>query len=201
MTVFNYNALNKIINTYLKLDPDSMQRLQKLHHKIVHLQLKPLGIHLALRFDDDALHVAENDFTENAHVTLRGTPLRMLHAMCSDDRQSFFAEDLEIEGDAMVAQDLLSLFDHMNIDWTEHLSTFVGDVPAQYAERLKNKIARVAKHTLNTFTENVDEYVHEEKVWLPQRAALEDFFADVDELRMAVDRLEARINLLKKAKL
>lgn len=201
MRPFNYTALNKIINAYLKLDPDSIQRMQKLRHKIIHVELKPLSIKLELSFSDDAIHITNNEFVNTPDVSLSGTPLRLLHAMYSDDRQAVFTEDLEIEGDALIAQDLLTLFDHLAIDWTEHLSVLVGDVPAQYAQKFQNKISRVAKHTINTLTQNISEYIHEEKTWLPTREALKDFFTDVDETRMAADRLEVRINLLKKGKL
>ena len=50
------------------------------------------------------------------------------------------------------------------------------------------------------YKRQVNEYVHEEAEFFPAREALQDFFQDIDTLRMDADRLEARVErLLKKA--
>ena len=49
---------------------------------------------------------------------------------------------------------------------------------------------------MNSLIPTEDEFVHEEMKWLPAREALQDFFNDIDTLRMDVDRIEAKIQHL-----
>ena len=121
-----------------------------------------------------------------------------MSCLSKDNRQRFFAEDLIIEGNAELGQHVVELFDELQIDWEEHLSRVVGDVPAYHAGRFLRGVREWLGQTDKNFSQNVSEFVHEEAEWFPAREALNDFFSDIDTLRMDVDRAEARINSLSK---
>ncbi len=114
-----------------------------------------------------------------------------------DNRHRFFAEDLIIEGNAEIGQQVIELFDELQIDWEDHLSHFVGDIPAYHAGRILSGMSKWLLGTEQTLAQNIKEYLHEEAEYVPTREALQDFFSEIDTLRMDVDRIEARINHLR----
>jgi ubiquinone biosynthesis protein UbiJ len=185
--------LSKAINAYLHLDEESPQRLKKLQGKCITIELLPLPIKFQCTFNDQGVTL-QNGAPEHANTTLRGTPLQMLGVMLTkENRHSFFADDLSIEGDAEFAQQVIELFDNLQIDWEEHLSHLIGDVPTYHVGRFMRGMRKWLNGTTERFAQDINEYVHEEAAWLPAREALQDLFADIDALRMDVDRMEAKI--------
>jgi ubiquinone biosynthesis protein UbiJ len=190
-------ALSKAVNTALALDPESDQRLKKLQGKVITIEFLPVHFTFQCVFTSAGIEIQKEQQLASEAV-IRGTPLQMLGAMLSkDNRQRFFAEDLIIEGNAELAQQVVNLFDEMEIDWEEQISRVVGDVPAYHAGRLLRGAKQWLRKATDSLSENVNEYVHEEARWVPAREALQDYFNDIDALRMDVDRAEARLqNLL-----
>ena len=74
----------------------------------------------------------------------------------------------------------------------------IGDVPAFHAARLAKKFRAFLQGSQKSICDNINEYVHEEAMWLPSREALNDFFNEIDAIRMEVDRMEARMAFIRK---
>lgn len=190
------NPIISTINAYLKLDPESQSRLNALEGKIISVILLPFNTVFTCTFTNSSMQLLTDDNIV-PDTTIRGTPLNLAGvAIAKENRQQFFADDIEITGDTEIAQQVIALFDELEIDWEEQASRFVGDVPAYHAGRMATKLRGFAKKLSGSFTQNISEYLHEEKEWLPAREMMEDFFKDIDELRMAVDRAQAKITLL-----
>lgn len=186
-------TLNKVMNAYLALDPDSEKRLSKLQGKVIAIELKPLNITFQCVFTASDVSLMMDD-TLIPNTIIRGTPIQMLSMMITKhNRQQFFADDVVIEGDAELGQQVIQLFDELQIDWEEHLSQLFGDATAHHTGRLVEKTRSWLKDTIDSFSQNINEYLQEEAAWLPSREALQDLFQDIDTLRMDIDRLEARV--------
>lgn len=191
-----FPPLAKAINTYIDLDPESKQRVSKLHGKIIAIEFLPIHLTFQCLFTENGIDILTDEALE-VDTTIRGTPLQMLGVMISkENRQRFFAEDLVIEGNAELGQQVVELFDHLHIDWEEYLSKAVGDVPAYHAGNFLRKVGSWLTQSEKNLGQNINEYVHEEAKWFPSREALQDFFDEIDSLRMDVDRVEARIKNL-----
>jgi ubiquinone biosynthesis accessory factor UbiJ len=196
MKNFFLNAITKALNTYLRLDPDSKLRLKKLQGKTIAVELLPFHLTFQCVFTAHGMKIHTDDVLVT-DAKISGTPLQMLNVMMTkENRQRFFADDLSITGDAEIAQQVVDLFDELQIDWEEYLSMLVGDVPAHQVGRFIKNIETWLRKSEESFIDNVNEYVHEEAQWLPASEALQDFFAEIDTLRMDVDRIEARVNKL-----
>lgn len=189
-------TITKALNAYLDLDPESKQRLHSLQDKVITIELLPFHFTFQCTFNSDGFHIDPEE-VRSPDATLRGTPLQMLNVLLMPNhRQRFFTEDLTIEGDASFGQQVVELFDHLSIDWEDYVSHFVGDIPAHHAGRFINRINTWLNATEESLTQNINEYLHEEIKWLPTREALSDFFTDIDNTRMDVDRIEAKISYL-----
>lgn len=190
-------SLTKAINTYLKLDPESGQRLQKMQGRAISIELLPFHFTFQCLFNEDGVTI-DSDDTLMTDTQIHGTPLQMAGVMIAkNDRHRFFAEDLVMEGNAEFGQQVIDLFDELQIDWEEHFSRVVGDVPAYHIGRFIRGVSSWLSSTEQSFTQDINEYVHEEAELFPANEALKDFFSDIDTLRMDVDRIAARINKLK----
>lgn len=198
MKTFLLNTLEKALNAYLNQDEASAKHLAKMAGKSISVELLPLSLHFTCHFTAQNVKVTMNE-ANPANTKIKGTPLQLLGAFIDkNNRKQFFADDLSIEGDAEFAQQVIDLFDQVNLDWEEIASRFVGDTPAYHLNKFVSKVQSWMKSTTSEFTQDVNDYLHEEKEWFPAREALQEFFSDIDTLRMDADRLEARIAHLKK---
>lgn len=188
--------LEKAINRYLALDSESKKRIHSLQNKIVTLELRGTPLTMQMIFSYDTVQLKWDDFVD-PDLIIRGTPLNLLHMSLATDRRKFFAEDIIIEGNMELAQQVLAVFDELEIDWEDYMSTWVGDVPAYQTGRIMRHLKNTHERMRKLFSYNINEYVHEEINLFPPKEELQQYFREVDELRMAVDRLEARIEKIK----
>ena len=189
------STLSKAINAYLKLDQASHERIKKLAGQVVTVELLPMHFVFQCRFTQEEIVLKANEEHE-ANVKICGTPIQLLNVMMSSNRQQFFADDITIEGNAELAQQVIELFDTLQIDWEEQFSHLLGDIPAYHANRLLRNTTAWLKQTRRSFTQNVNDYLHEEILLFPTREALNDLFSEIDTLRMDVDRIELRVKQL-----
>ena len=199
--------LPKALNRYLALDPESKRRLQKLENKVITIKLlvnetpfyKETNSEFQLLFTAEGIQLKTEAFS-SPDTIIKGTPLSLLHMALAhhDDRKKFFSDDVAIEGNIELGQQVIDLFDALEIDWEEYLSHWIGDVSAYQVMRFAKKLNTFRRRFKSTLTQNINEYVHEEINLFPPLEALQDFYHDVDVLRMDTDRLEARVMQLTK---
>ena len=192
------HALNKAINRYIQLDPESHLALQKLEGKRIAVELRPFNVTYYGEFRDQSIQLSTESLHDAPDVILRGSPLRLLATVCSkSNRHQFFADDIEMEGQAEIGQQIIDLFDHLQIDWEEQLAKITGDAPAYHLGNLFRKTKSWLRNSNESITASINDYIHEEAQWLPTREALQDFFNDIDTIRMDTDRIEAKLQQLK----
>jgi ubiquinone biosynthesis protein UbiJ len=200
MMSFIEKKIQTLLNKIILLDPESKHRLSELDGKIVTLSLNMLqGINFQLHFNPTGVELKTSDLSK-ADTTITGTPLSLLHLSLSPiNRKKFFAEDVTIEGNIELGQQVIALFDELDIDWEEYLSQWVGDVPSHNIGRIAKKMRKFSKKIREALCQNINEYTHEEIKLFPPAEELQNFFHDVDVLRMDTDRLEAQIQKLTKS--
>ncbi len=108
------------------------------------------------------------------------------------------AERLKISGDAQIAAGYHELLELARPDWEEELSRLVGDLPARRISRVARSALSWARKLTRTASENVSEYLQEESRDLVSQPEVEEFLAQVDELRETADRVEVRLARLER---
>jgi len=188
------NTISKIINSYLQLDSESEKRLQKLQGKIISIELLPLHLNFHCEFQESGVRITDKK-PPQVSAKISGTPWQLLHVMVNKkNRQQFFAQDLKIEGNIETANQVVKLFDDLHVDLENELSRFIGDTTAFHVSNFVKNTRQWLRTTVDSFAADVNEYTHEEAKWFPPSEALNDFFNDIDELRMSVDRFEKKLN-------
>lgn len=196
MKNFILSAIETAVNAYLQQDEQSSQRLAKMAGKSLGIELLPLNLHFNCHVHDE--HITLTMAPQLTHQTkIKGTPLQLVGVLFDKDRRhQFFADDLTIEGDAEFAQEIIDLFDHVNIDWEEQTSRVIGDAPAYHLNKFIGNMKNWFSTGCDDLTQDMNDYLHEEKAWFPVKEQLQVFFADIDTLRMDTDRLSSRVGHL-----
>jgi ubiquinone biosynthesis protein UbiJ len=130
---------------------------------------------------------------EPADAVIEGTPLSYLRLTSGDAAKSIRAGGMDVKGDAEVAEGFRRLLDAARPDLEEELSRFTGDAAAHHLARFAREALAFGQRTGDTLARNVSEYLSEESRDVPVRLEVEEFLEEVDRLREAVDRLEARV--------
>jgi ubiquinone biosynthesis protein UbiJ len=116
----------------------------------------------------------------------------------TDTARTLFSGDVDITGDVETGQAFKSILDEMDIDWEEQLSRVTGDVVAHQLGNLARRAGEWLRHGGTTLQQDIGEYLQEESRVLPSRIEIENFIADVGNTAMAVERLEARLQRLRR---
>jgi len=190
-------SLEAAINRLLAADQDSSEGLKKLDGRRVRLDLQDLAITLDFTFTTYRVEVSLDTGAE-ADTVISGS-MPALFAMALPDEEGRWGgpgSRVKISGDATLARDLERLFSKLDPDWEAGVAQFTGDVLAhQLLAGFKGMTASLLK-TSKQMQEVAGDYLTSEQSPLPQPEELRHFSDEVDKMRDAVERLEARMRVV-----
>ena len=188
--------IEKALNTYLHLDGEAFAKNTNLHNKLIQLHIKGLDVDLySLVGSDDIQVMSEYQGTPDA--TISGSVASLIRLSASkDSAKAMLESDVDISGELRVAEGFSRMLSEASIDWEELLSKVVGDIPAYQAGSTVRAGNGWLTETSEAMKRNTAEYLSEESRMVPAKAEVNGYMEAVDDVRMSIDRLEARINLL-----
>jgi ubiquinone biosynthesis protein UbiJ len=129
---------------------------------------------------------------EPCDARIKGTVLSLLSMLLGQEGAQKVGR-VVVEGDAETAQQFRELLKLAAPDLEEELARHLGDVPAHHIGRTARSAFDWGRKAIATFGQNMAEYLQEENRTVVPKVELEEFAGEVDQLREAVDRLEARL--------
>ncbi|WP_275098815.1 ubiquinone biosynthesis accessory factor UbiJ [Sedimenticola hydrogenitrophicus] len=193
-------GLEQALNQYLKLDPAAAAEMARLHGKVLAFELAGLGQILYLIPTPSGVQVLAR-YEDEPDCTLRGAPLalaRMGNPQTSSDQ--LFSGEVRISGDTELAHRFGKILGGMAIDWEAQLARYTGSLVAEDVAGVMRDLSGWGRRALGTLELDLRELLQKELRILPERTEVEQFLSDVDELRDGIERLEARLTLLKSHK-
>ena len=188
--------IERSLNAYLRLDGEAFGKSKSIRDKIIQLHIKGLDIDLFSLVGAEDIQVL-GEYAGTPDATISGSIAGLVRLSQSEDSASAMLEsDVEILGDMRVAEGFSRLLSEASIDWEELLSGVVGDIPAYQVGSTVRKGNEWIAETNDAMKSNVAEYLSEESRMVPAKAEVSGFMEAVDDLRMAADRIEARVKLL-----
>jgi len=133
-------------------------------------------------------------------AVIEGSPIALAALAGPDAEDRIRAGSVRIAGDAETAQSFRRLFEAARPDFEEELSRVVGDAGAHHLANVARGAIDFGRRAIGTLARNLGEYLTEESRDLPARPEVYEWIDGVDRLRGDVDRLEARIRLLERAR-
>lgn len=194
---YSLKALEVAINRTLSLDEHMPEKLQKLDNKVLEMVITPLNVCFFIQFKNNKLQLL-HEYNGHTDTIIHSNPLGLirLSLLPASKARSLFNDKIRMSGDIELGQAVKKLFDEIDIDWEGHLAEFTGDVVAHQIGSFLRKGWEFQKSFAHSMQQNVTEYLQEELRVFPPRNELVDFYNDVDELAMKVERLEAQLNWL-----
>lgn len=190
-----------IVNRALALDPMAQAKIEVLEDTVIKLLLTPLTIAITVQAQNGRLIVSgiDDKFTPaDIDVTLEGSPLALSRLVLEQDKDRLIRSgDIRLTGNAEKALQFQALLADLELDWESALAEIIGDIPAHFiGQRLRSGL-QWGKQTHQSLLANIEEYLHEESRALPTTSELQAHFSAIDDLRLATERLDARLARLK----
>ncbi len=193
--------IDTFINKALSLDPDLLPKLAKFQDKSLCIHLTDLNFKFYVQTTEQGLMLSTAP--QQATATISGSSFHILKMSLSSSENTLAAlqkNHLTISGDMDFGIDMKRVLDEAHIDWEEQLSRLTGDVIAhQLSEHFTQSRAWLQSFQ-SRMHENIKDYLQEEARFFPTHAEFEDWVSDLDQLRMASERVQARFDRLKKSR-
>ena len=186
-------TLENVLNRGLPRSPRAQQLCAELSGRTVAVEVREIT-RLLLESTGSSLRITRGDAGADAEIV--GGPFGLLALGGASPEAVLQRGDVEIRGDAELAQKFRELVLLLRPDLEEELSLVVSDIPAHQVGRLARMAFGWTHKAATTTVRNIAEYLGHERQDLVPRGEGEQFLRGVDSLREDVDRLDARITRL-----
>ena len=194
--------LDAMVNRYLLLDPEIAQKISTFEGRVIAIELQGINKKFYLfpqSVSQNACIKLSEHYEGEPDTVIKGTPAALFKmGIASDVAPMMLKGEVEISGDMRLGREFKKLLAEMDVDWEEKLSSLIGDAPAHQLTRIAKQFTHWAGKAKQSIVADISEYLQEESRDVVAGAELEIFYEDVDELRDDVDRLQARLDVLKK---
>ena len=191
-------SVENAINAALRQDPASLARLAEESGSLVAVEMPLPPVRFYMLVVDDGVQLYHQSDSA-ADVSVRGGPLDLAAQLLGwKTAPGVIGGPLRIQGDRELLQRLSAIVSELDIDWGGLLAPVFGDELAAQIDHGARTLFSWARNAFSQIGNQFGDYLHFESGLIPSRQALREFGHDVDELRMDADRLEARINQLRR---
>lgn len=188
-------VLERAINAALAMDPGAEKKLQPLNGCVLEIRISNLNQSLFIGAKGNRVLLLSAEHSPTVTMTASLLALAKLAAK-RDSGELIANRDLSFSGDAVRAQQIQRFTDNLDIDWEGLLARFIGDAPAKFLTSGAKQSLTLAKTFGQNFVRDLEEFVKYELRLLPSRALADKQFDAIDQLRIASDRLEARVKAI-----
>jgi ubiquinone biosynthesis accessory factor UbiJ len=192
-------SIENLLNRNLPRSPRALELCAALAGRRVRIEAKSLGWILVVECLSTSVRLTKDDSGVPADAEISGSLLNLAALAGSHPEEVIQRGDVNIRGDAEVAQKFRELAMLLRPDVEEELSKLIGDTPAHQALRFVRMATGFGRRAAATSVRNVAEYLAHERRDLVPRAEAEDFYRGVERLREDLDRLEARTRMFEPA--
>ncbi|WP_419737080.1 ubiquinone biosynthesis accessory factor UbiJ [Pseudomonas sp. COR18] len=185
------------LNRVLRLDSTALGRLGHLTGKVIEVDSPALKLFI-LPSDEGLLLAAH--WAAEADCILRASTTSLLNLALSKDKSAVLhGPDVHLEGDSAVLLDLAGVLQDLELDWEYELSRWLGPVATQLVSGHLRSRAGWYRQGFASLNQNLAEYLSEESRALVGKHEAEARFAELDRLKLDLERLEARFERLSRS--
>ena len=194
--------VEKILNAIVRRDPHIAKKLVAFGSKCIEVvSLRP-SFSLSIRFEDDTIKLSAIDTQTlgiQADATITGNAENLLGLLTKKSDQRALADPaIDISGDATLVQDLHVTIESLDVDWQDYLAPILGDVLSNELGEIQSNARDWSKSTGTSMHRGVRDYLSEEARLVPSELEVDSFSNRLDQLRLSIDRVTAKTELLKR---
>ena len=196
-----FKTLEKIqdlVNAILREDERAFAAAAELAGKLIAIHATGTDLTVFVEFAREGA-LLSLEHTAKPNVTIRARPFTLIGLLFDrDGKSTAITPEMEISGDTNLAQRFQEILRHVEIDWEEHLSYWIGDIAAHQVGRVFRSTRAYLRETRKSIGMNISEYLRYEKEILPHSEEVAGFVSAVDVLRNDAERLQQRLDRLQR---
>ena len=187
------------LNRVLRLDGTALPRLQSLSGKVIAVHCQSPTLELFILPSGDGLQLA-SQWHAAADCTLTAPAASLARLALSREKTAVLHRpEVSLDGDSAVLLQLAGVLQDLELDWEYEVSRWLGPVATTLlAGHLRSRV-NFASHGAASLKQDLADYLAEESRTLVGQREADVRFAELDQLKLALDRLEARIERLTSA--
>ena len=184
------------VNRIWRLDSTAMARLQPLTGKVIAVECAAPALQLFILPSDEGLLLA-TQWAADADCTLRAPAASLMRLVLSKDKTAVLhSPEVDLEGDSHVLMALAQVLQDLELDWEYELSRWLGPVATALIGGHLRSRANWYQQGFASLNQNLAEYLSEEARTLVGEREAQARFDELDQLKLDLDRLEARFERL-----
>ncbi len=195
LTTAALSAAEALVQRALRYDPASRLALSKLEGQVLALQFTQPEWTVYVIPCEAGLSFSSH-WEGDIQSRLTG-PLKNFVGLARGDQTSLAGSGVQLEGSTHLVQSLQRILGQLDIDWEEALSEIFGDVLGHQSAEFLRSGSLWLKARDTQARRLMGEFITQEAGLVPGRAELDNFYREVDDLALALDRTEARIQHLR----
>lgn len=188
-------ALEAGLRTVLLSDPPTREELAALAPARLDLAFRGNPMRLSLVMTDDGVRVEANSSTP-ADASVELSPAGLIDLLAGDQMRAVMAGNVRIEGDAGLVTAIFSVLARFRPDIEGPLSKLFGEVPVAAAGAAASRGRKLVGDVASAGADAARAALTGKDGPIPSRHEIARFLDGVDDVRLATDRLEARLNRL-----
>lgn len=191
-------AAERSIALAVSRDPLTARRLATLSGKVIRVESRTPDITVYLLPAGDGISLLGGQAELDADCSL-AAPASMLARLALSSQKKQLLEDpaIELSGDTQVLIELQNIVADLRLDSEAELARWVGPVAAHALGQFVRRGRDWSVSTRGSLESAVREYLTEETRHLVGRREADSAAMQIHELRLRLDRLEARVQILK----
>lgn len=184
------------LNRVLAMDSTALPRLARLSGRVLAVQCAAPNLQLFILPSASGLQLAAQ-WEGAVDCRLHAPAASLLRLALSRDKTAILhSPDVNLEGDSAALLELAGILQDLELDWEYELSRWLGPVGSQLLGGHLRSRASWTSQTLDSLRLNLADYLSEESRSLVGQREADARFAELDNLKLALDRLDARIERL-----
>jgi ubiquinone biosynthesis protein UbiJ len=181
------------LNRILRMDSTALPRLASLSGKVIAVDGQSAALQLFILPSGDGLKLAAN-WQAPADCSLRAGPSDLLQlALAKDKTAVLHRPQVSLSGDSAVLLELAAILQDLELDWEYELSRWLGPVASQLLGGHLRSRARWGSQSLTSLRQDLADYLSEESRSLVGQREADARFAELDRLKLDLERLDARV--------
>ncbi|RRJ83139.1 ubiquinone biosynthesis accessory factor UbiJ [Aestuariirhabdus litorea] len=184
------------LNALLTRDPPTQAKLARLQGQVLQVRVSDLELDCFIHPDSAGVRLLGYDESP-PQAALHASSAALLRLLASDDAaHSLHDPDFCIEGDAGLIIELQQIALGYEFDLEALIAEVLGDVAAHSISRGLDSAGRWLASSQQSLQQSLTDYLQEELSQLPSANEVESFTDELQQTRLDLDRLEARIKQL-----
>lgn len=184
------------LNRVLAMDSTALPRLARLSGRVIAVECTAPSLQLFILPSAAGLQLAAQ-WAGEADCSLRAPAASLVRLATSKNKTSILhSPEVSLDGDSAALLELAGILQDLELDWEYELSRWLGPVGSQLlGGHLRSRVSW-SSQALDSLRLNLADYLSEESRSLVGQREADARFAELDHLKLSLDRLDARIERL-----